>query len=244
MTTKWFGACAALSTVVFGTAFGQQKGQYVLGTNGLNAGIMPPPGFSYGNQSTVYGASRLRGPDGVVVPVAGSFDMVINQNFFVYTSKFKLLGGTFGSVFDLIIANASLTAPVIGVTSGGAGPADIYVQPFTLGYHFNRADLTVAFGFIAPTGRFTPDPAATGNIGSGYWGYLPSVASTILYLLRTKKPRCPCIPVTSFTARSVTPIFRPASCKLRESGFGTVTPFRNEMICVRSRRLRHGNLNE
>src|SRR5437879_5061523 len=52
MTTKWFGACAALSTVVFGTALGQQKGQYVLGTNGLNAGIMPPPGFTYANQST------------------------------------------------------------------------------------------------------------------------------------------------------------------------------------------------
>ena len=43
--------------------------------------------------------------------------MVINQNLFVYTSKFKMLGGTFGSMFDLVIANASLTAPVIGVAS-------------------------------------------------------------------------------------------------------------------------------
>ena len=62
MRTKWFGACAALSTAVLGTALAQQKGQYVLGTNGLNAGIVPPPGFGYGNQLTIYGASRLRGP--------------------------------------------------------------------------------------------------------------------------------------------------------------------------------------
>ena len=229
MTTKWFGACAALSTVVFGTAFGQQKGQYVLGTNGLNAGIMPPPGFSYGNQSTVYGASRLRGPDGVVVPVAGSFDMVINQNFFVYTSKFKLLGGTFGSVFDLVIANASLTAPVIGVASGGAGPSDIYVQPFTLGYHFSRADLTVAFGFIAPTGRFTPDTAATGNIGSGYWGYLPSVASTI-YLTKNKETTLSVYSNYEFHGKKRYTNITPGQAVSFEWGFGQLVPVRKNYL--------------
>ena len=41
------------------------------------------------------------------------------------------------------------------------------------------------FGFIAPTGRFRPLLNATNNIGSGYWGYLPSISSTI-YLTKNK----------------------------------------------------------
>ncbi len=229
MTTKWFGACAALSTVVFGTALGQQKGQYLLGMNGLNAGIQPPPGFSYGNLSTIYGASRLRGPDGVIVPTTGSFDMVINQNLFVYTSKFKMLGGTFGSMFDLVIANASLTAPVIGVASGGAGVSDIYVQPFTLGYHFSRADLTVAFGFIAPTGRFTPDTSATENIGSGYWGYLPSVASTI-YLTKNRETTLSVFSAYEFHGKKRYTNITPGQAVSFEWGFGQLLPVRRNYL--------------
>lgn len=231
MRTRWMGACAALSTLAYGTAFGQQKGQYVLGTNGLNAGIMPPPGFSYANQSTIYGASRLRGPDGVIVPTAGSFDMVLNQNFFAYISKFKLFGGTFGSTFDLVLANASLTAPVIGGESGGVGVSDIYVQPFTLGYHFSRADLTVGFGFFAPTGRFTPDPSAQDNIGSGYWGYLPSVGSTI-YLSKNKETTLSVFSAYEFHGKKRYTNITPGQAVSFEWGFGQRLPVRKSFLQI------------
>lgn len=229
MRTTWFGACAALSTLVLGTAMGQQKGQYVLGTNGLNAGVMPPPGFSYGNQLTVFSASRFRGPDGVVVPTTGSFDMVLDQNLFVYTSKFKLFGGTFGSTFDLVLANASLTAPVIGVESGGAGVSDIYVQPFALGYHFTRVDLTVGFGFIAPTGRFTPDLTATESIGSGYWGYLPSVGSTI-YLSKNKETTLSLFSIYEFHGKKRFTNITPGQAVSFEWGFGQLVPVRKTYL--------------
>jgi hypothetical protein len=104
---------------------------------------------------------------------------------FFYTTRFKLFGGTFGALFDLPIATASLTAPQIGVKGGGAGLSDLYIQPFTLGYHFSRIDFTVAYGFIAPTGRYSPLPNSSDNIGSGYWGNDISAAGT-LYLTKDK----------------------------------------------------------
>ena len=231
MRTGWIGAFAGLSIVASGAAFGQQKGQYILGTNGLNAGIVPPPGFSYANRSTVYWADRLRGPDGAIVPVSGTFDMVLNQNFFVYTSKFKLLGGTFGATFDLVLANASLTAPVIGVATGGVGVTDSYVQPFTLGYHFNRADVTVAFGFFAPTGRFTPDQNARNNIGSGYWGYMPSVASTI-YLTRNKETTLSIFSGYEFHGKKRYTNITPGQTLNFEWGFGQSLPVRKSFLQV------------
>jgi hypothetical protein len=147
-----------------GAEFGQQNGEYILGTKGLNAGIQPAPGFAYSNQATLYGADRLKDASGQPVPVSGTFDLHINQNLFVYTSPWKVFGETFGGTFDLIIANASITAPQVGVAGAGLGVTDTYVQPVTL-------------GFIAHTGFFQPNNP--NSIGSGYWGYLPSIAGTV-----------------------------------------------------------------
>jgi hypothetical protein len=184
--TKRFVVLVIVGSACLGIAYGQQKGQYPLGTNGLGAGIQPAPGFTYSNEAIFYTADRLKGPNGVAIPVQGSYDLDLDQNMFIYTSKYKFLGGTYGAMFDLFIANGSLIAPQIGLTAGGVGITDTYVQPLTLGYHFSRVDLSAAFGMVVPTGRYTRDPQSTQNIGSGYFGYMPSVSSTI-YLTKDKR---------------------------------------------------------
>ena len=103
----------------------------------------------------------------------------------MYTTNFKLSGGTFGAVFDLPIATASITTPQIGLNAGGAGLTDLYIQPFTLGYHFARVDFLVAYGFMAPTGRYTRNPNSSDNIGSGYWGNDITGNATV-YLTKNK----------------------------------------------------------
>lgn len=186
LMSKRLGVLVIVSSACLGIGYGQQKGQYPLGTNGLGAGIQPAPGFTYSNEAIFYTADRLKGPNGVAIPVQGSYDLDLDQNMFIYTSKYKFLGGTYGAMFDLFISNGSLIAPQIGLTAGGAGITDTYVQPLTLGYHFSRVDLSAAFGMVVPTGRYTRDPQSTQNIGSGYFGYMPSVGSTI-YLTKDKR---------------------------------------------------------
>ena len=164
-------------------ASGQQRGQYLLGTNGFNSGIQPDPGFTYVNLSTFFDATRLKGPTGDPIPVNGSFNLYVNQSLFMYVTNVKILGGNLGVMYDLPIANGSLTALTIGFSGGGAGMADMYFEPFDLGWHLNRADMKVAYGFVAPTGRYTA--GATDNVGSGYWGSQFQFAATI-YLTANK----------------------------------------------------------
>src|SRR5262249_37591888 len=54
-----------------------------------------------------------------------------------------------------------------------------FYQPLILGWRTKRLEFKVAYGFLAPTGRF--DAGSSNNVGSGYWTHAPSSGLT-LYL--------------------------------------------------------------
>src|SRR5260370_36030227 len=68
--------------------------------------------------------------------------------------------------------------------AGGGGFSDSFYQPLTLGWHLKCADIQVAYGFFAPTGRFTA--GATNNTGTGHWTHSPTAGKTF-YLTRNKR---------------------------------------------------------
>ena len=152
----------------------QQRGQYVPGQFGLNAGVatMPPPGFTFVNLDLNYSANALKDSRGSALPVTGTFSFWSIENLFFYVPESKILGGKFSSWASLNFANNSVIADFqsshFGASAGGEGLTDTWVQPFNLGWHFPRVDTWVAYAFTAPTGKFSA--GATNNNGSGYWG--------------------------------------------------------------------------
>lgn len=57
----------ALTLIAIGIAsplLAQQKGQWVPGQVGLNAGVIPDPGITYANLALNYSSSRLNNSDG------------------------------------------------------------------------------------------------------------------------------------------------------------------------------------
>jgi hypothetical protein len=147
----------------------QQKGQWMPGQEGLGPGTLPAPGWTLANLDMSYSAHTLNGPNGNAIPITGSYDVWVVQNGVYYVPKFRILGGNLEFAIDQpSVANGSLTVPQFGVSSGGFGWIDTYAQPFTLGWHLQRADLNTGYAFFAPTGRYSP--GATNNVGSGYWG--------------------------------------------------------------------------
>jgi hypothetical protein len=151
----------------------QQKGQYQPGQYGLNAGVLPDPGFTYVDINLNYDAGQLNFANGNPVKVKGSLNIWAIENGFFYVPKFKVLGAKFAPMMIFpTIASGSLTLPLVrnGITagSGGFGLADTWFQPVTLGWHLPRADVWAVYAFMAPTGRYSP--GASDNIGSGYWG--------------------------------------------------------------------------
>jgi len=169
----------------------QQKGQWVPGQFGLNAGVIPDPGFSYSNMAMNYSASRLNDSNGNRIQnVTGTYSFWVDGNVFTYVPKFKILGANFVPFAAVNYSNGSLVAYLsvmqginLGTTGAGSGLSDTYVQPLGLGWHFKRTDVTVGYGFVAPTGRFTD--GASDNTGSGYWGNNITTGTTF-YITKNK----------------------------------------------------------
>jgi hypothetical protein len=155
------------------TLMAQQKGQYQPGQYGLNAGILPDPGFTYADYNINYNAKHLELENTLPIKGSGSYNVWAWENIFFYVPKFKVLGAKFAPYIAVpTLATGSLTLTFVGnggtVGTGGLTLADTWFQPLNLGWHLPRADIFVGDGFMAPTGRYTP--GATNNVGSGYWG--------------------------------------------------------------------------
>jgi hypothetical protein len=174
------------------TLHGQQKPQWMPGQVGLNAGILPSPGFSYANITVGYRSSAFNNASGSAIPVTGNYNVWAVENFFYYVPDLKVLHGNLGMNLILTPATGSLDAdlatqnpgiPNLNAVAGGGGLADLFVTPIALGWHLKRADLMVAEGLMLPTGRYTP--GATNNVGTGYVGNHLMTGTTV-YITKNK----------------------------------------------------------
>src|SRR5277367_284760 len=123
------------------SAWAQQKGQWVPGQFGLNAGVIPEPGITYANLALNYSASRLNDSNGnrILQNVTGTYSFWVDENIFYYVPAHKFLGGYFMPYIAVNYANGSVVAALppllpgstsgISLNAGGSGLADTYVQP-------------------------------------------------------------------------------------------------------------------
>ena len=173
----------------------QQKGQWVPGQFGLNAGVIPDPGITYANLAVNYSASQLNDSSGnkLLQNVTGTYSFWADENVIYYVPKHKILGGYFMPYIAINAANGSLVADLapllpggsgFNLSGGGSGFADLYVQPINIGWHFaKRVDFNAGYSFTAPTGRYTA--GASNNVGSGYWGN-DITSGTTLYITKNQ----------------------------------------------------------
>jgi hypothetical protein len=208
----------------------QQKGQYLPGQQGLNAGVIPDPGFTYGNLAINYSSSQLNNPSGDPVPgISGTYSFWVDENIFFYVSNFKILGASFAPYAAVNFANGSVVADLVGTNlsanGGGEGLADTWVEPLNLGWHFKRADFNVGYAFVAPTGRFTP--GATDNVGSGYWGN-NITSGTTFYITKNKGTSANLFTDWEIHGQKSGVDLTPGQAFTMEWGFGQVLPLKKD----------------
>src|SRR3990172_9161526 len=147
---------------------------YTPGMNATNSGVLPAPGLTYLNLFQYYSFDKLKGPEGGTVTEDLDANVFIDQNIFVYVTKYKILGANLALVTSLPFANASKTLANQPI-GGGAGFAESFYQPFLLGWNKGRYDIQAGYGFFADTG----------NAGAGYWGNALTFGDTF-YLTKNK----------------------------------------------------------
>jgi|SRR5215469_3625062 len=171
--------------------FAQQKPQWMPGQVGLNAGILPSPGFTFVNMDINYNADTFNGPSGNTIPVTGTYNVWAIQNMFYYVLHPPVLGGNLGFMImfptpatgSLVLDITNPLFPDLSAAGGGSGLADLWIQPIGLGWHLKRADIQVMNSFMIPTGRYSP--GATDNVGSGYFGNHFQTGTTV-YITKSK----------------------------------------------------------
>jgi hypothetical protein len=169
-------AIAAITSLGASAASAQNRGVYPLGMSATGSGIVADPGLSYSNMFLFYSRDKSVGPDGEVI-ATGQNSVLMDMNTIAWVAEKRVLGeAKFSMAATIPIANNSLSSDRSGAISGGGGLADSFYQPAIFGWHFERADIKVAYGFLAPTGSF--DPGANDNVGSGYWTHVVSSGQT------------------------------------------------------------------
>lgn len=174
-----FSALSLTVSLLLSLSQAQVRGVYPLGMSATNSGVTPPGGFTYSNAFLFYSRHELKGPNGEIL-ATGQQSVLMDLNSFVWVNKneIAILGGAVYSFSaTLPIANNSLTSNAQGAINGGGGFADSYYQPIIFGWRKSRADIRAAFGFLAPTGKFTA--GASDNVGSGYWTPVLSSGQTV-----------------------------------------------------------------
>ena len=162
----------------------QQKGQYMPGQFGLNAGMLPNPGFTYENMEINYDTSTLNDSNGNAINPKPNLNLWVIENWLIYVPHAKVFGGNFGFIAIIpTIANASIDLSQLNKAGTTWGLSDLWLQPFTLGWHLKRADLMVGDAFMVPIGRYSP--GAANNTGTGYFGN-HVVTGTTVYLTKNK----------------------------------------------------------
>lgn len=164
-------------------AMAQERGQYIPGTAGLNSGIQAPEGITYANLFIWYPSTKFKNQNGDTSALNFDLDLLADLNLFAYTTKAKFLGANVGMAVAVPIVNTPISLPNLGANVSPTGIADIYFEPINLGWKGKRADTKLAYGFIAPTGKF--DSVGTDTTTTDFWGHQITLASTI-YLEKTK----------------------------------------------------------
>jgi hypothetical protein len=128
----------------------QIRGQYESGLNATNSGTFAPPGLTYASVFQLYSFDQAKDSSGTTLPISGNLSVLFQHNFVNWTTESAKAGAMrYGFVVDIPISSNSLTIADLGSLSSGAGLTDIYIQPLTLGWNLERADIQVAYGFIA-----------------------------------------------------------------------------------------------
>jgi len=117
-----------------------------------------------------------------------------------WASSFEILGGAkymAGASQSYVSADATILTERPGiidttvtreVTGKNSGFGDLFVVPLGLSWGLEKVDLTLLYGFYAPTGRY--ETGSSDNLGMGYWthqfqgyGYfypMPSKATAVM----------------------------------------------------------------
>jgi hypothetical protein len=161
----------------------QLNGFNLKGDMGLKAGSQAPPGGYAALYFYRYGSDTIKDRSGNTFNADGDLTVGAGVGLVSVVTTKKVLGANYGfTAAPLVFLNTAIESPRFD-QNPSLGFGDMYFVPISLGWHFNRADVTTSYGVYAPTGRYSAE--ADDNTGLGMWGHEWALGTT-LYLTENK----------------------------------------------------------
>lgn len=153
-------------------------GLYPIGVEGLKSGTLPPPGFYLRDYNLAYYSDQLNDASGDELPL--DFEAFVYANAIrpIWITDLQILGAYYGC--DVLVPFLYKNVKVMGERDEVFNLGDIFIEPITLSWHWQRADLGIGYGIWAPTGDGDPE-SVTGGTGQGTWTHMVTAGGT-LYL--------------------------------------------------------------
>jgi hypothetical protein len=176
---------AGICILSSGQGWSGETGHYFPGIANIRDFVVPPPGFYYLQYNGYYHSDTFRDSSGdkvdsvqvgsETIDIDADLDVWTILPTFIWSTDWKILGAQYSGFVQPSFGNISVQAAAeiidqeAKADDSGFGMGDLYVQPVWLGWHWTHFDLSPAFGFYVPIGKY--DEGATDNVGLGYWSF-------------------------------------------------------------------------
>lgn len=177
----------AIGLLLFVTGTHLHAQHYPAGSEGIKAGSLPMPGFTFEDDNSFYFSDHRPGFDGQSSSLQ-RFNYIQSPRL-TWMSDWIILGANYGAEIRVPVAYKQLTYHVPTVPPSGGGPfpiyppgtptksvtdskfglADIEVQPVLMAWHLKHFDLSSGYSFWCPTGDYNKNNELNYNLGDGYW---------------------------------------------------------------------------
>jgi len=150
------------------------QNRYPAGVEGIQNGVIPPPGHYTKLYNFFYYADKLATNNGSDVNARFKVFAHVIAPRHIWITENKIFGADYGLDLTIPFVRTDVT---IGTTENRQfGLGDIFFEPVVLGWHLPRWDFAFAHGIFFPTGDFkVSQPASPGR---GYWTNLLALGIT------------------------------------------------------------------
>lgn len=179
---QWAGVaagCVGMLATVCGTGWGATSdSHYKYGVEGVLGASAPPPGWHYRMYNFWYNPDTLKDNGGNTVPNGFELEAFASVQRIIHVTDIKILGADY--LYDILIPFVDQDFSVTGFSDSHSFTlGDITVEPFVLGWHLPRWDVTLGLGVVLPTGHYEADEPA--SPGLGYWSGLLTLGASYYF---------------------------------------------------------------
>jgi hypothetical protein len=142
---------------------------YPVGSEGIKAATLPPPGFYLRDYNQFYTADHFRGgPPGFEV---NAYAQVLRG---IYITDYEILGAKYGA--DVVLPFVYTDFKMTGLRNRAFGLGDLNFEPLLLSWNREKYDAAFGYSVWAPSGEF--DLTRPAKPGKGYWSQMLTLGGT------------------------------------------------------------------